>query len=174
MWNRPLRAAPCAAFVACALAAAVPAAHAALGGAPMPTPSDATTAIVSPTTHAASASTTGMASGVTGTAAAGYTVRATTFSTGTAVREYIGADGTVFGLAWSGPRMPDLQALLGSYFPQYASGVKALHAAHPGRGPVAIEQPGLVVHSGGHMGSFFGGAWLPGALPAGMTGSDIK
>jgi hypothetical protein len=172
MWNRPLRAAPCAAFVACALAAAVPAAHAALGGAPMPTPSDATTAIVSPTAHAASAPTTGMASGMT--AAPGYTVRATTFSTGTAVREYIGADGTVFGLAWNGPRMPDLQALLGSYFPQYASGVKALHAAHPGRGPVAIEQPGLVVHSGGHMGSFFGGAWLPGALPAGMTGADIK
>ena len=90
------------------------------------------------------------------------------------MREYVGADGNVFGLAWNGPRMPDLQALLGNYFPQYASGVQALKARRPGRGPVAVEQSDLVVHSGGHMGSFFGQAWLPSALPAGVTGSDIK
>ncbi|MGN6229544.1 MAG: DUF2844 domain-containing protein [Trinickia sp.] len=172
MWNRSLRAAPCAAVVACALAAVAPAARAALGGAPMPTPSDATTTIVSPIAHTASAGNAPMASRTAGVT--GYSVRATAFSSGTTVREYIGADGTVFGIAWNGPRMPDLQTLLGNYFPQYASGVQALHAARRGRGPVAVEQSDLVVHSGGHMGSFFGQAWLPSALPAGLTGADIK
>jgi hypothetical protein len=31
-----------------------------------------------------------------------------------------------------------------------------------------------VVHSGGHMGAFAGQAWLPQALPAGVSGSDIQ
>ena len=138
----------------------------------MPTPSDATTTVVSPTARVASAAMGAASSGTV--AAAQYSVHSTVFSSGTNVREYVGADGTVFGIAWNGPRMPDLQTLLGSYFPQYASGVQALHAARHGRGPVAVEQPNLVVHSGGHMGSFFGQAWLPSALPAGMTGADIK
>jgi hypothetical protein len=107
-------------------------------------------------------------------AAAQYSVRATTYSSGTRVREYVGPDGRVFGIGWNGPRMPDLPTLLGNYFPQYASGVQALHAVRRGRGPVAIQQTDLVVYSGGHMGSFFGQAWLPNALPAGMTGADIK
>ena len=169
MSNRLLRAVP-AALVLCAVAAPTQPARAALGGSPMPTPSDATTVTLSPTAHAASAA----ASGSGATTAASYSVRSTTYSSGTRVREYVGADGNVFGIAWNGPRMPDLQALLGNYFPQYASGVQALKALRPGRGPVAVEQPDLVVHSGGHMGSFFGQAWLPSALPTGVTGSDVK
>jgi len=70
--------------------------------------------------------------------------------------------------------MPDLQTLLGNYFSQYANGVKAIHAIRRSRGPVAVDASDLVVHSGGHMGSFFGQAWLPSALPTGVTGADIK
>lgn len=170
MSNRLLRAAVPAALVLCAVAGATQPAQAALGGSPMPTPSDATTSTLAPIAHAQSS-----AQGASGaSAAASYTVRSTTYSSGTRVREYVGADGNVFGIAWDGPRMPDLQTLLGNYFPQYASGVQALKAMRPGRGPVAVEQSDLVVHSGGHMGSFFGQAWLPSALPAGTTGNDIK
>ncbi|MGG1945622.1 DUF2844 domain-containing protein [Trinickia sp. NRRL B-1857] len=168
--NSPLRAGARTAL-ASALAALTLPAWAALGGAPMTVPVDATTtATAAPVAHAAST-----AASASGTAPnAQYTVRATKFSSGTTVREYIGADGNVFGIAWNGPSMPDLQALLGSYFSQYASGVKAIHAARRSRGPVAVEASDLVVHSGGHMGSFFGQAWLPSALPAGLTGADIK
>ena len=174
MSNRSLRAAVPAALVLCALAGLARSAHAELGGRPMSPPADATTAPLSPVAHAASSGQ-GASGGTASTApAAAYTVSATTYSTGTQVREYVDANGTVFGIAWNGPRMPDLQTLLGSYFPQYASAVKAERAALPGRRPVAVEQTDLVVHSGGHMGSFFGQAWLPSALPTGVTGADIK
>ncbi len=169
MSNRPVCAAVSAAFVLCALGALSRPASAALGGSPMSTPADATTTTLQPTARAASTM-----QGASPAAAAAYSVRATTFATGTRVREYVGADGNVFGIAWNGPRLPDLQSLLGGYFPQYASSVQAQRAARPGRRPVAVEQSNLVVHSGGHMGSFFGQAWLPSALPAGITGADIK
>jgi hypothetical protein len=108
-------------------------------------------------------------------ASASYTVRETTLGNGTVVREYLAADGAVFGIAWRGPQMPDLNDLLGSYFPQYLAGVKAARAARGGgHGPVSVDQSGLVAHSGGHMGAFSGQAWLPSALPAGVSGSDIQ
>ncbi|MBU6489980.1 MAG: DUF2844 domain-containing protein [Burkholderiales bacterium] len=170
MLNRPLRAIVRATLTVGAFAAVPSFAWAVLGGAPMAAPSDANTVVTA--ARVASAVTGGASSGTI--ASSPYSVRSTTYSTGTQVREYIGAGGTVFGIAWNGPRMPDLQTLLGNYFPRYANGVKAQRAARHARGPVAVEQSDLVVHSGGHMGSFFGQAWLPSALPAGMTGADIK
>lgn len=172
MPNRPLCASVCAALVGCAVAASSSPARAALGGAPISTPSDATTTVLAPAARAAPSAMAGPASGAA--TLSPYSVRATTFSSGTQVREYIGADGRVFGIAWNGPRMPDLSTLLGNYFPEYASGVRAIRTVRHGRGPVAVDNADLSVHSGGHMGSFFGQAWLPGALPAGMTGADIK
>lgn len=151
---------------------AVQSAHAALGGSPMTPPAGASvvTQTVSPAAvlHAAS----GTAS--TASASSSYTVRETTLGSGTVVREYLAADGTVFGLAWRGPQMPNLNDLLGTYFPQYLAGVEAVRAARGGHGPVAVEQSSLVVHSGGHMGAFTGQAWLPQALPAGVSGTDIQ
>ena len=173
MRNRPLPAAVLAALVGCALAALTAPARAALGAAPMPTPSGATTTVLSRSVRAASAAAM-TAPAPSAAATTPYSVRATTYSSGTHVREYVGPDGRVFGIAWNGPRMPELSTLLGNYFPQYASGVQALRATRRSRGPVAVEEPDLFVHSGGHMGSFFGQAWLPNALPAGMTGADIK
>jgi hypothetical protein len=173
----------CAALIA-ALVATQPAC-AALGGAPMPTPSGANVSTLSAAAAAAAAQ--GNASAVarqavqsatsgassTSTAAA-YTVQQTTLSNGTVVREYLTSSGTVFGVAWSGSQPPDLSTLLGSYFPQYVAGVKASHAAGHVRGPGVVEQSGLVVHSGGHMGAFSGQAWLPQALPAGVSAADIQ
>jgi hypothetical protein len=115
------------------------------------------------------------ASSASASSPSAYTVRETTLGNGTVVREYLAADGSVFGIAWRGPQMPDLNNLLGSYFPQYVAGVKAVRAARGNaRGPVAVDQSGLVVRSGGHMGAFSGQAWLPPALPAGVSGSDIQ
>ena len=88
------------------------------------------------------------------------------------VREYV-AQGTVFGIAWNGPHMPDLQSLLGNYFPQYVKGIDAQRAAGV-RGAVNVQTTGLAVQSGGHMGSFFGRAWLPQGLPSGVTADDIR
>jgi hypothetical protein len=160
-----------ATLVATALVAAAAPVRAELGSAPMQTPAGATANAIAPVARAASAGI-----GTSGTAAAvSYSVKQTTLSSGTVVREYIGQDGTVFGIAWIGPRMPDVATLLGSYFAQVTSAVEAQRAQRGGgRGPARVEQPGLVVHSSGHPGLFAGQAYLPRALPAGVTGNDIQ
>lgn len=156
---------------------------AALGGAPMATPAGAS--VSTPDTGAAvsasvSTAQTTAKSAVQASAAqpasasTAYTVRQTTLATGTIVREYVSPAGTVFAVGWSGPQPPDLSALLGTYFPQYVAGVQARRAAGAARGPGIVETSGLVVHSGGHMGAFSGQAWLPQALPAGVSASDIQ
>ncbi|PTB18053.1 hypothetical protein C9I57_24785 [Trinickia symbiotica] len=158
-----------AVVAACALLAVTSPAHAALGGEPMQTPSGATVDRMSTVAHAASST----SSSTTSTST--YTVKQTTLETGTVIREYIGSDGTVFGIAWQGAQMPDLSTLLGSYFPQVQSAVAAQREQRGGgRGPTNVEQSGLVVHVGGHMGSFVGQAYLPSALPSGVAASDIQ
>ncbi|CAE6771019.1 DUF2844 domain-containing protein [Paraburkholderia haematera] len=183
MWSRVRRAGFVMALALPSLSA-VQSAYAGLGGAPMTPPADASVSsrTVQPGTGSATAaqsvmrSASSAASSTSSTSAsASYTVRETTLGNGTVVREYLAADGSVFGIAWRGPQMPDLNDLLGSYFPQYVAGVKAVRAVRGGaRGPVAVDQSSLVVRSGGHMGAFNGQAWLPLALPAGVSGSDIQ
>ncbi|SAL25960.1 hypothetical protein AWB71_01450 [Caballeronia peredens] len=157
------------AFAACAwsVCAAAPA-YAVLGGEPMNAPQGATATSAKAVAHAASAS------GASATQASNYTVRTTTLASGTIVNEYLSTQGIVFGIAWHGPRVPNLPTLLGSYFPQYQQGLLAQRAARGGRGPVSVDDPGLVVNSGGHMGSFAGSAYLPQSLPAGVSASDIQ
>lgn len=166
MSNRILRAAAVAAIGCAMLGAAVPA-SATLGAAPTPPGAGDVSTSSTRVAHVAS-------SGASAVSAAPYTVTQTTLSTGTVVREYVSSAGTVFGIAWSGPVIPDLPALLGSYFPQYDSARTAFRANQPGRGPLNLEAPGLVVRSGGHMGAFGGHAFLPQSLPAGVSASDIR
>lgn len=163
-------------------------ASAALGGAPMTPPNGASaTSVTVPTTssatavmRSASAASSGMVTSSASSAAASsgassYTVRTTTLGNNNVVREYISASGDVFGLAWSGPQMPNLSSLLGSYFPQYVEGVtNARKLRGGGHGPGVVQGSGLVVYSGGHMGAFSGQAYLPQALPAGVSASDIQ
>ncbi|MDS0860175.1 DUF2844 domain-containing protein [Burkholderia pseudomultivorans] len=143
-------------------------AHAELGGAPMSPPANDPAATVRATQRAMRSADGAQAS------AAAYTVREITLGSGTVIHEYTSVSGTVFGLAWHGPTMPDLASLLGSYFPQYTAGIEAAHAARGWRAPVSVSTSDLVIRTGGHMGAFSGQAWLPTALPAGLTGNDIQ
>ncbi|WP_260858948.1 DUF2844 domain-containing protein [Paraburkholderia sp. BCC1885] len=154
------------AVLATDLAALTPA-HAALGSAP-------TYAMKA---HAASNGTGGTAqlTAASGSAAASFTVNQTTLPSGTVVNEYVAANNTVFALSWHGPTQAPLQTLLGSYFPAYVDGLAAVHAANGGgHGPAAVHQSALVVETGGHMGAFSGRAYLPRALPQGVSADDIK
>jgi hypothetical protein len=111
---------------------------------------------------------------VTMTEGQGYTVHQIKAQTGTVVREYVSPEGRVFGVTWQGPFIPSMQQLLGTYFKQYTAGVKAQHDAGPGRRPLSIQQPNLVVHNTGHMRSFYGRAYDPGLLPEGITANTIR
>jgi hypothetical protein len=86
------------------------------------------------------------------------------------VREYVAASGAVFGVAWNGPVVPNLRQVLGQYFEPYTQSAKTKRTGHS---QLRVEQPGLVVHSGGHMRAFSGTAYVPQMLPPGVTASDI-
>jgi Protein of unknown function (DUF2844) len=150
----------CAAAAMTALAAGIPA-HAELGSAPTWPASTAgqATRLVQ---HVSSAE-------------VPYVVNETTLIGGTVVREYLARSGTVFAVVWHGPQMAPLNTLLGSHFPSYLQAVIAMHAAQGGgHGPATVQQPGLIVQTGGHMGNFTGRAYLPGSLPQGTSPDDLQ
>jgi hypothetical protein len=79
----------------------------------------------------------------------------------------------VFGVAWQGQRIPDLRQLLGAYYDQYERAAAAARIARH-RGPLVIQEPGLVVQSGGHMRAYSGWAYAPDLLPAGVRAEEIR
>ena len=101
-----------------------------------------------------------------------YTMRATTLATGTHVREYITGSGVVFAVAWNGPALPDLKALLGKYFDTMVAESK--RAPRAGRSHIGVNLPEVVINSGGHMRAFEGSAWLPAQFPAGFSADDVR
>jgi hypothetical protein len=106
-----------------------------------------------------------------------YTVHEITTSYGTVVREYVTPDGKVFGVAWRGPFMPNLQQLLGDSYGEFSQAAQAARSGPVKRSrnaPLSVTQPDLVVHSGGHMRAYAGRAYLPGLLPAGVDPKEIK
>jgi hypothetical protein len=97
------------------------------------------------------------------------------------VREYVSTGGKVFGVAWQGPWVPDMRQLLGSYFDQFARANQAQAQANQAqkgarirRGPVLIDEPGLVVQIGGHPRAFAGRAYVPDMLPSGVGAENIQ
>jgi hypothetical protein len=97
-----------------------------------------------------------------------------TLPTGTVVREYFDAEGTVFAVSWSGPYRPDLKQLLGSHFPAFENAA-AGHDRRANRSRARVDTGDLVTQSAGHMGAFEGRAWLRSRLPAGFDPhEDVK
>ena len=136
------------------------AAHASLGRAPTAY-QDASTNAVRARVLAAGAPT-----------AATYTVNTTTLTTGTTVHEYVGADGTVFAVSWSGPFLPDLHNLLGDHFNTLTSA--AASQSRAGRSQLHINRPDVTIESTGHMRAYAGRAWINAKLPAGFNAQDIQ
>jgi hypothetical protein len=102
-----------------------------------------------------------------------YTTRSSTLESGTVVSEYATAAGLVFAVAWEGPTLPDLNSLLGSYFPTFREKADASRASRNVGTPFRIDSEGLVVHSSGRMRNFSGYAYAPDLIPAGVNISDI-
>jgi len=92
---------------------------------------------------------------------------------GTTVNEYASSTGQIFAYSWQGPTMPDLPALLGAYNASYRAGAAAGFAATQDLHASRVARSDVVVESGGQMRSYVGRAWLPGALPAGVTPADL-
>jgi len=108
-------------------------------------------------------------------AGTGFTVHEMITASGATVREYVAqATGRVFAVAWQGPRQPDFRQVFGTYFEQYVQAAQAARGNHARRGPLAIEQPGLVVEMGGQPRAFYGRAYIPQLMPQGMEPGTIR
>lgn len=103
-----------------------------------------------------------------------YTVHEIQSANGVKVREYLSPSGSVFGVAWNGPLLPDLRQLLATHFDEFSQAQKEQANNHTGRRPLAIRHAGLVVLSGGHMRSFAGHAYIPAEVPAGVSPEEIR
>lgn len=100
-----------------------------------------------------------------------YRVHEMQLPSGTVLREYAAADGKVFAVTWTGPFIPNLRQSLGSYFAEFSA---AAPAAHGTRKHLLVRQPDLVVESAGHMRAHHGIAYLPQALPSGVSVGDLQ
>lgn len=100
-------------------------------------------------------------------------VRTLTDAGNTTINEYATSTGEIIGYAWQGPTMPDLHALLGKYAGSYQTGA-ATSAADGNLHVSRIVRPDVIVESGGPMRGYVGRAWLPAALPPGVTADDLQ
>ena len=107
------------------------------------------------------------------TRADAYTVHELQSAAGTVVREFVSPGGTVFGVAWQGPWIPDMKQVLGDYFERYEAELRS-RAGRRRRGPVSIETPGLVVQMSGHQRSFSGRVYVPQLIPQGVETASIR
>ena len=102
----------------------------------------------------------------------GYKLHEITDASGSVVREYVSSAGTVFGVSWQGPFVPNMQQLLGTYFThlqQYAQAQTGHHG-----GPLIIKKDNFVFTSGGHMRWFQGHAYVPSLLPTNLSAEVVQ
>lgn len=106
-------------------------------------------------------------------AASRYTRHGTELESGTTVYEYARPDGLVFAVTWRGPVLPDLPVLLGGYFKTFKSDTEQARLRGKRGSPVNIERADLIVRSNGRMRGFFGYAYVPSLVPAGVNIQDV-
>jgi hypothetical protein len=100
-----------------------------------------------------------------------YAVHEITRDDGTVIREYVTPAGKVFGVSWSGPAIPDLSQLLGSYNTEFQN---TLRSQRGRRKAGVVRNTDLVVENGGHMRAFYGRAYLSSLLPSGVTQEIVR
>jgi hypothetical protein len=101
----------------------------------------------------------------------GYKLHQITTPEGAVIREYVSPEGKVFAISWHAHFLPNLQQLLGSYFPRVQ---QAAQAKVQRGGPLVIQTGDFVYFSGGRMREFHGSAYLPGLLPKSVTAGVVR
>lgn len=103
---------------------------------------------------------------------AGFTVHELALPSGTVVREFVGADGRVFAVAWRGPTLPDLKQIFG------ADNLQTFLSAPPeSRSPRksrTVRESSLVVQSTGSGRFFTGFAYIPSLKPRAVREEDLR
>ena len=100
-----------------------------------------------------------------------YNIHLISRDDGTVIKEYVTPAGKVFGVSWTGPTIPDLTQLLGTYSAEFQTAVQAQPRR---RRAGVVHNPDLVVESTGHMRAFYGRAYVNSMLPSGVTAETVK
>ena len=90
---------------------------------------------------------------------------------GNTVRQYVSPAGTVFGVSWTGPTVPDLALLLGPYFDEFRAAAYSPVRRHH---PVTLRTEHLVIQTGGHVRALRGRVYLPSLVPASVAAGLIQ
>jgi hypothetical protein len=100
-----------------------------------------------------------------------YKVHELTAANGTIVREYVSPKGLVFGVAWQGHSMPNLQQLLGTYVTELQQGQRTRVVR---RRAVTIQADDFVFSNGGHLRFFRGRVYVPSSVPSNVTAEVVQ
>jgi Protein of unknown function (DUF2844) len=111
---------------------------------------------------------------VTATPQSGCTIYEIKDGNGTLIREYVSPTGRVFAIAWEGHFVPEMEHFLGSLFQEYSTAIYAGHPSHGWRQSVLIYTPTLTFENGGHLGWYFGRAYVPSNVPNTFRVEDIR
>ena len=90
------------------------------------------------------------------------------------VRQYVSSSGQVYAVSWDGPAMADVAVLLGTWFDRYRQEASAALPNASGLHSSRVSSSDLMVETAVRLRDFSGRAWLPSALPAGVTAADIE
>jgi hypothetical protein len=90
------------------------------------------------------------------------------------VKQFVAADSkTVFAVKWQGMGRPDLSVLLGTYYQDYNTALTAMPHNH-GRAPTEITTSDIRVRLWGRQKNYGGVAFIPNAMPTGLTPEALK
>jgi hypothetical protein len=102
-----------------------------------------------------------------------YTRHERQLESGTVVQEFATLEGVVFAVAWRGPVLPDLSALLGEHFDRFKRETEQARRLGKRGSPVNLVSDKLMVSSGGRMRGFYGHAYVPALIPEGLSIRDV-
>lgn len=102
----------------------------------------------------------------------GYRIHLITDASGTVVREYVTPAGKVFAVSWQGPFVPNMQQLLGNYFPRLQQYVQ--YQTGRRRSLLNLHNDDFIFSSGGHMRAYHGRAYVPSLLPTNISPEVVQ
>jgi hypothetical protein len=111
---------------------------------------------------------------VTATPRFGSTVYEITDRNGTIIREYASPTGRIFAISWEGRFLPEMEHFLGNLFEDYAVAMRSERNNHNWRQPIQIHTSHLTFENGGHMGWYYGRAYVESSVPSGFSIDNIR
>ena len=100
-----------------------------------------------------------------------YDLHEITIAQDNRVREYVSPTGTVFAVTWSGRSLPNLKAVLGQHYDEYAAASTGHRGSHH---VLSVTTPGFVLSIRKLPRGFIGSAHVPALLPPGLDPRDIR